>query len=90
MSYPPYGGCLCLVWRPCDLLPKWHARVGPVLQRMVQHGHRLDSKRLEKVALLVVTLENGGPECFSEDARRSGYSHHLKGCKWRGQPVQEV
>lgn len=90
MSYPPYGGCLCLAFRPCDLLPKWQARVTPIIKRMIDHGHQIDSKHLEHVAYLVVNLEKGTPECFSEEVRRSGVSHHLKGCKWREQPVQEV
>lgn len=88
--YPPYGGCMCMQYGPVRLLAMWQARAMPIVSKWVLRGHKVDFDRLTKTSLLVIQVEKGRPDCFSEEVRLAGHSHHLKGCKWREQPVQEV
>ena len=82
--------CMCTQYSGATLLRMWNARASPVIARMVRHGHRVDLVRLAKVAGLVTRVELGSDDCFSDEVRRAGYSHHLKGCKWREPVVQEA
>jgi hypothetical protein len=50
----------------------------PVVQRLVSHGHGIDTFAMDETLRLVSIMETGAPECYSdENAHRS---HHLPDC----------
>lgn len=82
-----YRGCTCMQYGAQELLQLWSRRASRVVSRLVMRGHKLNLKSLAASSQLVVGIERGLPECFSPDSRP--HSHHLPGCPWREQPVQE-
>lgn len=73
--------CLCGTLGAFEALSEWQIRVGPVLSRLVKHGHRIDSRRIQKVAILVTGHEQGNPA--STALTNNHHSHHMLWCPAR-------
>lgn len=73
--------CTCMQYGPQELLLRWQRRAMPVVSRLAFHGHGIDGARLDATVALILVVEKGAPECFSDENRSR--SHHLPDCPWR-------
>lgn len=70
-------------YHPREHLAKWQARATPVLRRMAMHARPINAQDLNLTIALIMKVETGADECFSEANRH--HSHHLPTCPaaWR-------
>jgi hypothetical protein len=70
--------CTCMQYHPLELLAMWRRRAGPIMKRLLLHGHGVDAINTGETVKLLMLIERGGPEVTSPENRHR--SHHLKNC----------
>lgn len=73
--------CICSALGALEALAVWEGRLRPVIRRLLNKGHRVDSARIARVAELVIGLESGRP--ISMSPCNSHHSHHMEWCPGR-------